>query len=144
MNKIKAVKIVIEQAEGLTQHIDAPMVAEGPNAFAEINSKFLRRSMEACPVDMLGCFKCDFAVHYENGETYNGKMEMRHPQSINYSSTDATVDGHMRTFIEVYAGLRKPNHMTQEEYNKFLAVTHKRHPELEKEYKEFLEQYQIG
>lgn len=59
-----------------------------------------------------GYYKTSFVVGFADGHTYTGRLD------INEKDDDIT--GHIRDFAEFSAGLRKPAHMSQEQYDNYV------------------------
>lgn len=131
---IKAKHILVHRVEGYA-HECVPVTTTGSRPWDEANAHLLRMSATA-PKD--GTYdKTDFTVTYEDGETHEGRYDLK-PHSVEVPD----LAKHVRDFLQFYAGLRKPAHMTQERYDAFLAQpsTRKHHEEC----KAFLETYEIG
>lgn len=67
-----------------------------------------------------GYDKHDVVVTFEDGETYEGRLDCMH-----YSREDAdlNVAKHVRSFLTFLAGERRPAHMTAERYAAYLGET---------------------
>lgn len=80
----------------------------------------------------LGCYKTNFVVTFENGETYEGRLELDADQS------DNDVVEHILNHCAFYTGRRRPAHLTEAQYRAILADVNPA------PYAAFLEGYQIG
>lgn len=58
-----------------------------------------------------GYDKHDFTITWEDGETYEGRYDLKH-----YSIEWPNLKRHVEGFARFMAGLRRPTHMTAEEY----------------------------
>lgn len=85
-----------------------------------------------------GYDKCDVTVTWANGETYEARMDIKHPSC---SGNDLDVAAHIRQHVGFYSGLVRPYHLTPAQYTAALAYT----SEAERaECVAYLETYQIG
>lgn len=64
-----------------------------------------------------GYDKHDFTVTFDDGETYEGRLDCQH---WTLENTDLNVAKHVRDFIEFHAGERRPAHMSVEQYKLYL------------------------
>ena len=134
--KIKAVSIWLNRAEGPTDEC-------GQVEFSDVNvwqraDMMLRAWSETAPQD--GRYhKTDFKVTYADGETYTGRLDMKH-----WSVQVPSVAGHMRSFVTFHAGrvpeAELPAHMKEGRYAQFLA----RIKDDVESFANFLDQYEIG
>jgi hypothetical protein len=72
-----------------------------------------------------GYYKTDFTIVWLDGETYKGRYDAAHPTAKAYEGTLAQ---HVRHHLEFCAGLSRPDHLPEEDYNKFLDRMEKDHP----------------
>lgn len=132
--KIKAKHIIIDRAEGLTTEC-------GPRKtfnFASANA-CLRRMAETAPKG--GCYdKTDFKIVYEDGEEYEGRIDLQHPS---YKPVE-TIGKHVTDFARFYGGMLKPHelpsHIDEKQYEIFLSQYK---PEDVQGYRDFLEKYSL-
>ena len=85
-----------------------------------------------------GYDKCDFTVTFEDGETYSGRMDIKGGDNANESLAQ-----HIGQFAQFYAGLWKPDHLTQKQYDDFLRNNDSYNPGIAEEYKNFLSTYEV-
>ncbi len=110
--KIAAKTITIHQAEG--PHADCVKTTHSTWVDAEAR---IQRICDTAPKD--GCYyKTDFQVEFADGEIYSGRYDSAHPESKAYEGTLAK---HIRNHLEFYAGLRRPGHMSEADYDRILA-----------------------
>jgi hypothetical protein len=93
---------------------------------------FIRR-IEREHDDNGGYFKTAFVVYFADGHTYEGRIDV--------NSKDNDLVKHIRQYVEFHAGVWKPAHMTQEEYD---AVINGWAAEYVEPAREFLARYIIG
>jgi hypothetical protein len=72
---------------------------------------------ETAPGPRGGYDKTAFRVTWADGEIYEGRYDLHHRQ-CRQENPNGRIDlgDHMRVFLEFYAGLRKPSHMSREDY----------------------------
>lgn len=128
--KVKVKEVWIRRAEGLPEEC----VALTLQSIAEADA-VLRRWALTAPAD--GCYdKCDFTIAFEDGDTYSGRYDLKR-----HDAGHADLIGrHVRQFVEFYAGLWKPPHWSEEDYEREI----RRDVERCLKYKEFLDKYEIG
>lgn len=63
-----------------------------------------------------GYDKCDFWVTWEDGETYQGRVDLERKHSTGYD-----LRRHMLDFLRFYTGERRPYHLTPDQYKRALA-----------------------
>jgi hypothetical protein len=129
MFMIKMEKIAITRGEGLITECGKTYTV---HTWEEANRVLQRMAMTAPD---RGYDKTDFEVTYTDGETYTGRYDLkRHDVQL------GDLGRHIRQICEFNAGLYCPSHMTPEQYQRILD----RDKELVKEYKRFLDNYEIG
>lgn len=64
-----------------------------------------------------GYDKVDFMVYWADGERYEGRADIEHKHVTGYS-----LQKHMQDFLTFMAGVRKPAHMAQAQYDRYLAT----------------------
>lgn len=128
-NKTKISKVTILWSEGMNR---TNVIYEGPNAVDRADLQLLRISKNnQCE---LGYNKTKIEVTFEDGETYAGRWDVKKYGSEN---NDIKIRQHIRDNCEFYAGLRKPQHLSLEQYQACL-----RHFD-PKEFIDFLNRYDI-
>lgn len=136
MAKIPAESITLNRAEGRTSELVGPKTVHGgADSVWDRANALLRSWSQSAPKD--GSYhKTDFVVTYADGETYEGRYDLVH-----FTVERPDIADHMRAFVMLMAGLRKPSHMTDEQYERYLANWSESDRE---KYREFLDRYQIG
>jgi len=130
---IQASKIWIERAEGPSA-LCVERSFTGPNCWQDANV-WLSRQSHTYPKTG-GYDKHDFRVTFEDGETYEGRLDCQHPEC---DDPDLNVAKHVRDFLEFLAGTRRPAHMKPEDYERVVA----RDPKNREAAAEFLANYDI-
>lgn len=95
----------------------------------------------------MGYDKTDFTVTWEDGETYEGRLDLK-PTSCGERESDTDIAQHIRRHCIFYGGLAMtPEHrnawhwMTEDKY---AAIVMSSKPEERQTYLRFLQDYQIG
>ncbi len=98
--------------------------AEGPNALCGKTTHMTWADAEKRIVNICstaprsgGYDKCDFSVEFADGELYSGRYDAAHPDSKAY---EGTLSKHVRDHLEFYAGLRRPDHIPEADYDAML------------------------
>ena len=82
-----------------------------------------------------GYDKCDFEIEFEDGQLYQGRYDLVH-----WSVKSPSLQRHVQDFLTFLAGTRRPLHMKQEDYDRYLSTLG-----TEKESAaEFLKTYDVG
>lgn len=124
---IKTKTIWLHRAEGEIGPDSTATVA----TWAEAES-VLRGWSHTAPED--GSYhKCDFKITYEDGQVYDGRYDLTQPR-------DVTLEEHVRHFVEVGSGYRRPAKWDEKTHQMILN----RNPELTKSLGIFREKYAIG
>lgn len=128
--KIRAVKFELYRAEGPIDDSDNTATV---NTWTEADNVLKHWALTA-PEPGHGYDKCDFKITYADGETYEGRYDLKQhdtqfPELIAY---------HIRGFQEFYAGTRRPDWMSEEKYAKLME------DEYSQEAVNFLAKYEIG
>lgn len=87
--------------------------------------------------DTGGYDKTDFTLTFEDGEVYNGRLDMDRKMVGGYG----ILQKHVRSFLEFYAGKHRPAHLTQEQYDRVLGY---HGPDQQAECKEWLANYDLA
>ena len=131
---IKATQIKMVRAEGPI-HLCREDIFTGADCWKRADAWLMGVSNTA-PKD--GCYdKCDFIVTFANGETYQGRIDVKHHSCGN----GETVAGHIRQFINFHVGINKPAHRSPEHWKSWLNNPHR--IEAAKDYAAFLAQYEV-
>jgi len=129
----EATRIEITRGEGPAVLCGRTQTFDGPDCWAEAN-RWLFRQSTTFPRHG-GYDKHDFVVTFDNGETYEGRLDCKHASC---GGNDLNVASHVRGFQEFYAGVRRPAHMSPERYEEFMR--HNAHAE---EARDFLANYAV-
>jgi len=131
--KIPAVKFELLRAEGL---IEETGPAAPVTTWAEADN-ILRNWARTAPQPGHGYDKCDFKITYADGDTYEGRYDLKfHDQTF-----PELLAWHIRQHCEFYAGTRRPDWMTEDKYQDVLASYEE---ETIQGYKDFIARYEIG
>jgi hypothetical protein len=145
----------METAINTTQKIGVRSVkvhrAEGPSHLCRTHTfktlrdanLFLIQSASTVTVypDCKGGYdKHDFWIEFEDGETYQGRIDLHHPS---YAPTER-IGKHVRDFVRFYGGLlgpdELPRHIKPREYMHFVAMSGADPVE----YRAWLEKYELS
>lgn len=97
--------------------------AEGPrgqtgrataDSFREAN-QILRTAATTAPQPGHGYNKVDFKVVWEDREEYKGRYDLTYDDTVR-----ANIGEHIRDFLRLMGGTRRPNHFSKEDYEIFL------------------------
>ncbi len=107
--KIKAVRITLDRAEGLTSECGPkPPVT----TFAEANA-LLRRMAHTAPPKGRGYDKTDFKIEFADGQVYEGRIDLQ-------CDVYETIEEHVLQFCRFYSGrmtaAELPSHLTMDRY----------------------------
>ncbi len=136
---IPAIKVEITRAEGLHSEVTGkPEVCTRDASFGiwSCADHILVKWSNTAPKEG-GYDKCDFIVTWEDGETYKGRYDLKH-HSIEYPDLAKHVYG----FLIFHAGLKKPGHMSNEEYRNYLNTEPA--SSMIPQSQHFLQTYEIG
>ncbi|OBW62929.1 MAG: hypothetical protein A9183_00705 [Dehalococcoides mccartyi] len=135
MAKIKAKTIVIERAEGPSKECGKPVTLTGPDVWQKA-FYLLYKWGKTAPLHG-GYDKCDFKVTWEDGQTYSGRYDLKHPDVEN-----PDLDGHIYHLSAMYAGRFRPAWMNDQQWSNFLDDSTTK--QLGPKYRDFLDKYEIG
>ncbi len=118
--KIRVAKVEILWSENPTfQNRYGALEPKTAPSFPTLHAanSFLTGLAKTAPGPRGGYDKTAFRVTWEDGETYEGRYDLHHVQ-CRQENPNGLIDlgDHVRGFLEFYAGLRKPSHMKQEDY----------------------------
>lgn len=83
-----------------------------------------------------GYDKVDFIVTFDDGETYEGRFDMTRADRFE----EQLLQRHMWESLTFSAGVRKPSHLSKEDYKRYLANIG---PDRMREAKEMLDKYMV-
>ncbi len=121
--KVGVHKIVVQRVEGRhAPPADNPeqQTFTAPHAWAKADA-FLRQQARTAP-DTGGYDKCDFVVVFDDDETYRGRYDLIRRD---VSSPDI-LSAHVLHFLRFLTGRHKPEHMSQQQYDDYIANNAKR------------------
>ena len=131
-HKIKVVKINLYRAEGRVQDC----VAATATRFSAADA-WLRCWSTTAPDD--GSYhKCDFTIEWADGETYEGRYDLKKHDG----SLDNLIGRHVRRFLEWQGGIAKDPWCGPAEYQEYLRQHTS--PAAQAECRKFLKNYEIG
>jgi len=130
---IRARSITLTRAEGPAAECDRPQTV---SSWSDANLVLWHWS-ETAPSDCQTYDKCDFIITYEDGETYEGRYDLKH-HICGYPD----LGKHVRDFVTFHAGRHKPAWMSEEQYREFLETPYFK--KMKSEFEHFLESYEIG
>lgn len=136
--KVAAVKITLDRAEGLASEC-VVVVVEGRNVWDQADAVLLQWSKTAPKSG--GYDKCDFEVVYADGETYEGRYDLKH-----HTIEHPDLGEHIRGFVGCVAGLVQPEWTKERGNEKHWESMKKRHEENgdAKTFLTFWNTYEIG
>jgi len=124
-------EITITRAEGLRSEVDKPVTVKGSDAWEKVDSILLRWSYTAPSGG--GYDKCDFSVKFADGETYNGRYDLKH-----YTIEYPHLAQHVYDFVRFHAG-QWSSWMNEAQYAEYMS-----HNKMLEESKKFLATYAVG
>lgn len=134
-NTIKVKSIWIQRGEGPIAETRKPQTV---GSFAEADRILMGWSWTAPATG--GYDKCDFKVTWEDGETYEGRYDLKH-NKIEYPS----LSRHITEFVRFHAGEWHPAHMTGEQYQKLMGQYDKEYgKDFAAGFKRLLDRYDLG
>lgn len=110
--KTTAVCITITRAEGPSHLCGKTRTFAGLDCWTKANA-FMRANMSTFPES--GYDKHDFMVVFSDGETYEGRLDAKG------NGDDCDVQAHVREQVQFMAGVRKPSHMRDAQYQAYIA-----------------------
>lgn len=116
MNKHPAIKITISRGEGPSALCGKPQTFEGEDCWEQARAHLTSQG-HSFPAKG-GYDKHDFEVFFADGDSWEGRLDCKHPLC---SDPDIDVAKHILDFANFYAGHRCPVHMTTQRYDLFLA-----------------------
>ena len=126
--KATITNVIIDRAEGTSD-----LCGEQTFPCIELAQAFLQSRSETYP-KRGGYDKHDVTIHFSDGETMQIRMDCQHP-SCNHPDLD--ILQHIQTFLKFYAGLYRPAHLTEEQYQRAIAGH-------QDDYLAFLAQHDVG
>lgn len=114
-HKLPAFKITLMRKEGTVQEIrDGLAVLMGPDVFGKADELLCEWSRTAPRVGAGGYHKCHFVVEYTDGETYEGRYDLKAGEGV-------SLGAHMESHLKRVAGRQTPPGRTATEWAAFLA-----------------------
>ena len=130
---IKASQIEITRAEGKNTDDMATYVFP---TWAEAND---RLKGIAATVDHKGSDDVDFRVAFEDGQSYNGTIEIKANGEVNESLQD-----HIRNHLSFHLGMNRPSHLSEEEYQRIVRTYEEATPSVIEYMQRIASTYRIG
>jgi hypothetical protein len=114
--KIDAATITI----GFSEHPNhkQPKIFSGANVWTD-TQRYLSNLAAVIPDDLLGYYKTDFVIEWQDGTSYAGRLDLK---PANHSAADHYLRPHILRFAQVYSGRQKPSHLTDEQYRYLLGT----------------------
>ncbi len=128
--KIAMRNLLIHQAEGLS--VDC--ISTTHTTWKDAEDR-IQRICAKVPKDS-GYYKCDFRIHFVDGEEYEGRYDAAHPEASAY---EGSLADHVRNHLLFYAGLKCPSHMKEADYERIVGE----HTESKEKYLNFLKTYAL-
>ncbi len=135
--KVQVKFIIIDRAEGPKDKCGLRTCA----SFAEANA-YLKSICDEHDPKRGGADKCDFRLQYADGEEYLGHYGVAHPHSRSHEKPD--LGAHARFHLEFNAGLNKPKHLTDDEYDTFRQRRLAENPTAEQDAIRWLKTYALA
>jgi len=82
-----------------------------------------------------GYDKHDFTITWADGETYEGRLDCKHPSCTN---NDLSINNHIKEMALFVTGKAKPTHLTERQYQGYIDNTPLKERE---EYQKLLDKY---
>ena len=137
MNKIGIKKVEVTRAEGPSHLCGTKIVS----TLAEAN-EILVRNAETAPKG--GAYdKHDFLIEFEDGEVYQGRIDVHHPSYEKPEKIGEHVIHHLRFYGGLCTPEELPSHFTPEKYRNFITQQHGGTIN-SSEYVEFLNKYNLA
>jgi len=142
--------ISAQQSEQATEKIPVMEITivrlEGPSYLCDIENKTysfkeaneLLKEMSKKAPRTVGYDKTNFSIVFADGEKYEGRIDLMH-YTIEKNSREQNVEQHIHDHLSFYNGTLKPEHMSQQSYDDFLAKN--TNEQGRQEINEFLEKY---
>jgi hypothetical protein len=134
--KIGVSKIQLRFAEG-PSHMSGTVVdivaAPGTDVWKSSNKVLMDWAMYI-KKGMAGFLKQDFIITWKDGETYKGRYDLVEDDKLR-----ANLSKHVVENVTFLAGLRRPGHMTEEQYDQYVDRSG-----MKKDALEFLSKYELG
>lgn len=125
--------IILERGEGPSDECGEPAVFKNFEDAGHALAIWARTAPKGGGYD-----KTDFIVVWNDGETYEGRVDLKREHVLGYD-----LRAHIRSAWTFCAGLAKPAHLTQERYDKFLRQQEQENPDTKTGATEALARYDI-
>lgn len=132
MVKAKAIEI------GFSEHPNhrKPKRFEGDNCWGEAQ-RYLNDLAEGTQHDVLGRYKTDFVIEWENGEGYGGTLGLR---NLFDPTSDHRLRKHIHDHALFYSGRHQPAHMNDKDYALCMGMVN---ADTKAHYNDLLDNYDI-
>jgi len=137
--KIAPVSIQLERVTGKVSNLAEKVSTrddQGDSATMWAAADIMLR-IWAATVEPRGYDEVDFEIVYADGYSYKGNIELYNPDT----QKTPLLGAHIRTQCLFYSGRKRPEHMSQDTYTKYLAMIQ---PSRRAEYVQMLDIYEIG
>jgi hypothetical protein len=111
MARIPVTRIWLHRAEGPTKDVGERTVTSYEAADSQ-----LRKWARTAPKEGRGYDKTDFQVEWADGETYEGRYDLKHDDTTKGN----LIGSHIQHFVAFHAGIFCPEHMTRKDYEAYL------------------------
>jgi hypothetical protein len=142
MKKRAAISIQLRKGEGMARELPKQRITlsdAAPEALWSCANILLRQWATTCSPAAIGYDKTDFTITYEDGETYEGSLDLKHPER----GKNESLEGHIRDHCLYSSGQKMPETMqTLQEWQAFLLKTEGQ--ESMAAWANWLSRYQIG
>ncbi len=135
MAKIKVKKITLDRAEGPTALLGPPVTR---SSFEDAD-RILRDWAHTAPAGG-GYDKVDFRIEWQDGETYEGRYDMKREDE----SRANLLGSHVQEFLSFQGGLWCPPHLSREDYEAYLErMEREKGAPKRMDYVRFLQKYEL-
>jgi len=133
MDKIRVRNVWVRRAEGPTKDLGQHTVDS-----LEAADAHLKRWARTAPKDG-SIDKVDFRISWEDGQTYDGRYELRYDDA----RKAGLIGPHVQDELIFHAGLRRPSHLSREDYEAYLVRSEMEGGPAQADYLDFLRKYEL-
>lgn len=134
MAKIKVKEVWLNRAEGPKGQTGERIVHS-----LEAADEVLKKWAQTAPKPGGGYDKTDFKVTFDDGETYEGRYDLKQEDRKKKS----LLGTHIQENLVFYGGLHRPSHLTAEQYDQFIENMSREGGPTQEDYIEFLRKYEL-
>lgn len=135
INKNQAVKIELNRAEGINA---GEKTFTGPDCWTDAQRQ-IEEWRQTAP-EQIGYDKTDFTVTFEDGATYSGRIDLKHPNHP--KPEENNLAEHLANEVLFRAGHR-PTWMDQGRYDEIMSWEARSNPNIKEEMADFAQKYHI-